>query len=257
MVNTAPPSKGSSFRLPMLLLPAQKRADLLTLYAYCRAVDDAVDDAASPEQALDNIAFWESASRAIFDDALPAQHPVIEDMRKAHQRRGFKPEHIEGLLASMRIDAEGRMVGPSLALLKDYCYGAASCVGLLSMRIFGCEGEDADAFAFNLGMGMQMTNILRDIEVDALNGRVYLPASMNFYALHAYATVFYDAAFEHSRTLPSRRIAPALAMRDVYYTYHRRLEKNGYQPPKDGRISLAFGEKLRIGLRAISYLISR
>ncbi|MBM3617985.1 MAG: hypothetical protein FJX23_05500 [Alphaproteobacteria bacterium] len=257
MVSASPSSQGSSFRLPMLLLPASKRDDLQTLYGFCRAVDDAVDDAATPEQALANIAFWEHASRAIFDDTLPVEHSLIGQMRAAHHRRGFKPEHIAGLLASMRMDAEGRMLHPSLALLKEYCYGAASCVGLLSMRIFGVAGEDADAFAYNLGMAMQMTNILRDIEVDARNGRVYLPESMNFYALHAYATVFYAAAFDHSRKLPSRRIAPALAMRDVYAAYHRHLELNGFQPPADGRITLGFGEKLRIGARAFGYLISR
>lgn len=255
MVTSSHSAQGSSFRLPMLLLPADKRRDLQTLYAYCRAVDDAVDDAASTEEALANITFWERASAAIFDDALPIEHPLIGQMREAHLRRGFAPEHIDDLLASMRMDAEGKMHRPSLAQLKEYCHGAACCVGLLSMRIFGCEGDDADKFAAHLGMSMQLTNILRDVEVDAAKGRVYLPEGMSIPALHAYATSCYGGAFQRGRTLPQRKIAPALAMRDVYYAYHLRLKRLDYQPPADGRITLSFWEKLRIGARALGYLL--
>lgn len=258
MVEAHPDSaKGSSFRLPMLLLPRSRRGDLQTLYAFCRAVDDAVDEAADTDAALQNIAFWEAAAPAIFDDSLPAPHPLIGRMRDAHHRRGFRREHIDGLLASMRMDAEGRMRHPTPEMLDRYCYGAASCVGLLSMRIFGCEGEDADKFAFDLGMAMQMTNILRDVRVDAEKGRIYLPEGVSAEALHTYASVFYGSAYHHSRCLPPRRIAPALAMRDVYYAYHRRLKRNGFRPPENGKIKLPLWEKLWILAGTLIYLLPR
>lgn len=244
--------KGSSFRLPLLLLPRQKREDMQVLYAYCRALDDTVDDAPDHEAALHQLAFWEGETAAICGDGIPT-HPIAIAMAELHQRVGFRPQDLWDMLASMRMDAEGKMQAPSSETLERYCYGAASCVGLLSMRVFGCEGETADRFAYVLGQALQLTNILRDRKVDAEKNRDYLPHGQSPQDLTAKAHGYFAEAEKLAEYLPTRSIAPALAMRDVYRFYLDWLEKHDFQAPIDGKIHLNWLKKWQLGWRAAGY----
>lgn len=265
--------RASSFHTPMLLLPRQKRQDMQVLYAFCRALDDAVDDAPDKATALRNLDEWEQEIDRIFLERTP-QHPIARAFLTMHARIQFAQTDVRDMLASMRMDAEGKMYYPALGELERYCYGAASCAGLMSMRIFGCEGEEARHFAIHLGHALQLTNIGRDILADARQERIYLAAewvpgtqpsaseiladtTLVAPALHHLSNAaqrHYTAVEHYARMLPVRAIAPALAMRDVYRHYHFQLKQRGHVPPGSGKLRVTAGQRGRMTLRAIGYL---
>lgn len=177
----------TSFFWPMLKLPRRKREAMFALYAFCRATDDAVDDAASPVEAQAHLAFWRHEVAALYSDnplAYPA-HPATRALLPAIRGYGLKREHFDCMLDGLALDARGAMCCPSLYQLDRYCYGVASCVGLLSVRIFGCTNPNAETFALHLGKALQLINILRDVKEDAGRGRIYLAAErLERYGIH-------------------------------------------------------------------------
>lgn len=268
-------ARGSSFHMAMLLLPKHKRKALLTLYALCRVLDDTVDDAPDPVTAKAGLAQWETELQQVFH-AQKASTPLTQDFLHAHQRYGFMWEDMQAMLAALHADAEGQMLRPSRALLTRYCYGVASAVGLMSMRIFGCDNAHARPFAIALGHALQLTNILRDVQTDATIGRIYLPQDVlpaditvaqlctdttaalpACAALAQQAQAYFIEADSHGIHLPPRAIAPALAMRDVYAAYWRHLQAQQWRAPEQGRIRLSGAEKAALAQRASSYMLGR
>lgn len=267
-------AQGSSFHAAMLLLPKGKRKALLTLYAVCRVLDDAVDDAPDHATARSALDGWQAEMDAVFADGLPVT-ALAQDFQEAHQHYGFHKDDMEAMLDALRMDAEGRMCRPPLALLERYCYGVASAVGLLSMRIFGDASDHARPFAIALGHALQRTNILRDVRRDAAMGRIYLPqewleqpltpAQLQEDAapvhtacrLAEQAREYFLQADSHGQHLPPRAIAPALAMRDVYALYWRKLAQRNWESPADGRIPLSTAEKAHLASRAGHYMLGR
>lgn len=259
----------SSFRLPMQLLPKQQRQDLKQLYIICRTLDDAVDEAPSAEEALHALDIWEEDLAAIYDGGKPRTRlgGMLAELCTRHDLSRF---HWQDMAAALRMDAEGEMVNPSMAHLQIYCYGVASCVGLLSMPIFGCDTPDGQHFAIELGHAMQLTNIIRDVWVDAQIGRVYLPreAAPDLLPhllldedvreacalLGAMAQHHFNQAEEAAATLPSREITPALAMGKVYRYYLSQLEANDWHPPENGELSLTMKEKIELGTDVTRWL---
>jgi phytoene synthase len=156
-------------------LSAEVRRDAYAVYACCRSVDDAVDGAAArsevvrPEVAGEILgrAFGEGGAKA-GEDWMPAFRHTVE--RKKIQRRWF-----EDLAVGVAGDA-GPVDLQTWKELDLYCYRVAGTVGLMMMRVFGSEKEEAEPRAVDLGRGMQLTNILRDVAEDARSGRIYLPA---------------------------------------------------------------------------------
>jgi presqualene diphosphate synthase len=267
-------AKSSSFHMAMLLLPRQKRKALLTLYAVCRVLDDAVDDAASPQDALARLSYWQDAFDAALSGSTTTAEPLAQSLALQHQRFGFESADLTALCAAMRHDAAGNGIIASYEDLERYCYGAAGAVGLLAMRIFGCEQPQARPFAIALGHALQLTNILRDIRVDARMGRIYLPADWltqphspqqvaamphtvqrACQRLAAKALAHFAEADRFAAALPARAIAPALAMRDVYALYWRKLEAADWQAPQNGKINLNSAEKAALAARASGYLL--
>ena len=269
-------AQGSSFHLPMYLLPREKREALFALYAICRVLDDAVDDAQTADAALKNIALWEARIADLFAGQT-SDDPLMTALGVAHQRFHFNPKHFADMFIALRMDAEGKMLYPTRAELERYCYGVASCVGLLSMQIFGPTGEHAERFAVSLGHALQLTNMLRDVITDARIGRVYLPREWVEQAgltpllppallsqpevLHPVygqlaeaARARFVVADAHGQHLPARHIAPALAMRDVYAAYWNRLAARNFMPPESGKLPLGAGTKLKLFSRMGSYL---
>jgi phytoene synthase len=166
---------GTSFYWGMRLLPRPKREAMFAVYAFCREVDDVADGDGPPALKLDRLARWRDEVDALFAGrpSFPTTRALLEPVRCFDlPRREF-----ELMIDGMEMDAGGLWSRPQPeASLRAYCRCVAGAVGMLSVRIFGARSADADRGAEALGEAFQLTNILRDLDEDAANGRIYLPA---------------------------------------------------------------------------------
>jgi len=164
---------GSSFYYSFKFLPAHKRRAITALYAFCREVDDIVDDCLDETIARSKLQWWrEEISRLFVGEP---QHPVALALQPLLENFNLAEEYFQEIIDGMEMDLnhKGYDDFKSLSL---YCYRAAGVVGLLSAEIFGFNNRNTLKYAHDLGMAFQLTNILRDIREDAERGRVYLPA---------------------------------------------------------------------------------
>lgn len=161
-----------SFGFAAHFLPPDQWDDAARVYAFCRLVDDVADDEAVP-----------AASRHASLDALRSQlagegtmHPTVGELFRAHRRRRLDLDAAQALIEGCRTDLDPVRLPDDDALIR-YAYGVASTVGLLMCGVLGVTAPDARAFAIDLGVAMQLTNICRDVAEDGRLGRVYLPAT--------------------------------------------------------------------------------
>ncbi len=242
-------ASGSSFFLPMLLLPRPKREAMLALYAYCRETDDVADEIKDDTLSLTLIKAWGEEVEALYDDR--PSHPVTLALAEPIHRFNLPKQRFLDILEGFEMDRSGAMVRPSQSELERYCYCVACCVGLLSVEIFGYRDKAIPDFAIHLGHAFQLTNILRDVAEDAERGRIYLPAES--LAKHGLENVPPEEItrapgvervcaeigalarhhfFEANRALPARErrnMRPALLMRSVYEPYLDLIEAQGYR----------------------------
>ncbi|WOI57748.1 squalene/phytoene synthase family protein [Palleronia sp. LCG004] len=236
-------ASGSSFVHGMRILPAERRAAIYAIYAFCRIVDDIVDAPRPPAEKASALAFWEDEL-----DAMAAgrpRTPLGQELSDAIDRFDLPPEELSLILDGMRMDIHP-IVAPDDATLDRYVRRVAGTVGLLSMRIFGAwRGAPSERFALSLAEALQLTNILRDVEEDAALGRIYLPretldragvpADPDLIAVapglpraRAALGVRARAAFgQAAREVPAHdrlRIVPALLMMGPYERLLRRME---------------------------------
>ncbi len=162
----------SSFLLAFTLLPKPRRAALSAVYAFCRAVDDAGDDAATAAEARAGLAFWSAELDAI--ERGRACTPIGRAVVEAVSEFGVETHHLRELIAGVAMDVEPKRYA-TLGELDAYCRKVASAVGLACLPVFGARSAAAQAYAEMLGLALQLTNILRDVRDDAIHGRVYLP----------------------------------------------------------------------------------
>lgn len=162
----------SNLALAFIALPKQRRADISTFYAFCRVVDDIADDpGASRDERQAALDVWKSA----VESAQPAEPTLAAPVREIIARYSLSVGHFHELIAGMEMDLEGSRYG-TWEGLRLYCHRVASVVGLVSIAIFGARDARAKAYALNLGLALQLTNILRDVGGDFANeGRIYLP----------------------------------------------------------------------------------
>ncbi|OQX69792.1 MAG: hypothetical protein B6A08_02610 [Sorangiineae bacterium NIC37A_2] len=160
-----------SFRWASLFLPQRARRDAAVLYAFCRRVDDIVDEGKSREEAARELDAVEAELRS----SAPTD-PLVARFRRLALGRGFGLRPALDLIAGMRGDL-GRVRVRSAEELELYCYRVAGTVGLMMTRTLGAHQPEAQHYAVSLGMAMQLTNICRDVAEDARRDRVYLPAS--------------------------------------------------------------------------------
>ena len=162
---------GSNFYLSFFSLPREKREAMTAVYAFCREVDDAVDDP-RVENPSEKIAWWPSEIAQTYagKPSLPMTHTLL----KAVERFDLTRDYFDGILTGMEMDLTMKRY-PTWAALEKYCYHVAGEVGLLCMEIFGYRSERLQQYAVKLGTAFQLTNILRDVGVDAQQGRIYLP----------------------------------------------------------------------------------
>ncbi len=171
---------GSSFTLAFRFLARPQREAMNALYAYCREVDDIVDEAIHPPLARMKLTWWRSEIERLYADlpGEPPQHPVTRALQPVIHRYGLPQEDLEALLDGMTMDLdmdETRLRYSQMRELGLYCHRVAGVVGLLSARIFGFRDLHTLKYAARLGLALQLTNILRDVGEDARRGRLYLP----------------------------------------------------------------------------------
>jgi phytoene synthase len=163
---------GSSFYYSFLFLPPERRRAITALYAFCREVDDVVDEVADPGVARAKLHWWREEVERMFRGA--PQHPVGQALAPAVARYALPREELEQILEGMAMDLEYNRY-PDFPTLEVYCQRVAGVVGQLSARIFGYTQPGTLGYARNLGIALQLTNIIRDVGEDARRNRIYLP----------------------------------------------------------------------------------
>ena len=165
-------ASGSSFYYSFLFLPPERRRAITALYAFCREVDDVVDECSDAQVAAGKLAWWRAELVGLY--AGRPQHPVTQALQAVLP--GFNPpqEQLLEIIDGMEMDLQQTRYLDFKAL-SLYCYRVASVVGLLAAEIFGHTERQTLKYAHDLGMAFQLTNIIRDVGEDARRGRIYLP----------------------------------------------------------------------------------
>lgn len=228
---------GSSFYYSFLFLPPDKRQAITALYAFCREVDDVVDECHDPQLAQTTLGWWRDEVDRIYDGA--PTHPVGQALREVVPAYDLPREQLQEIIDGMEMDLD-HVRYADFRGLQLYCYRAASVVGLLAARIFGFEDRQTLKYAHDLGIALQLTNIIRDVGEDARRGRIYLPVEelqrfnvpaeelfearhserfvelMRFQAQRAYG--FYDQAMAQLPDVDRKNQRPGLVMAAIYRT---------------------------------------
>src|SRR5258706_7477091 len=174
MVGARAASRGTNFALAFRALPPDQRDAIRAFHAFSRQVDDSVDEESDRARAKLMVHRCRDEVAACYDGE--PREPAARALRPHLQRFRIPRIYLEELLAGVEMDLTHRRYG-TFEDLRRYCYRVASVVGLICLRIFGDEEERGRAYAENLGLALQLTNILRDIGSDLTRGRIYLPLS--------------------------------------------------------------------------------
>src|ERR1051325_5269253 len=240
-------SSGSSFYYSFLFLPAERRRAITALYAFCREVDDVVDEGMDPQVAAAKLAWWRTEVANLF--AGRAQHPVMRALAPYRDKFGLSAERLNEIIDGMEMDLrQTRYL--DWAGLEAYCYRVASVGGLLAAGIFGYRDERTLEYARNLGIAFQLTNIIRDVGEDARKNRVYLPVedlrrfgvpaadilhaneSAAFRTLMEFeaerARGYYESALSALPAADRRAQRPGLIMAAIYRTLLEEIQREGF-----------------------------
>jgi len=167
-------ASGSSFYYAFLFLPAPRRAAITAFYAFCREVDDIVDDTLDTGVAASKLAWWQTEVAQAF--AGKPSHPVMRALMPLAADYAIEEGHLQKVIQGCQMDLEQTRY-LDYPGLQRYCHLVAGIVGEVAANIFGRTQAQTTAYAHKLGQALQLTNILRDVGEDALRGRIYLPAS--------------------------------------------------------------------------------
>jgi phytoene synthase len=163
---------GSSFYYSFLFLPPERRRAITALYAFCREVDDVVDECTDPGVAAAKLAWWRQELATL--EAGTPQHPVTKALAPLAGTYGITRERLGEIIDGMEMDLRQSRYA-DFAALERYCYHVAGVVGLLAAGIFGYSKPQTLEYAKALGTAFQLTNIVRDVGEDARKARIYLP----------------------------------------------------------------------------------
>jgi phytoene synthase len=260
-------SSGSSFYSSFRFLSAQKRRAITAVYAFCREVDDAVDECTDPQVAQTKLAWWRGEIADTY--AGRPQHPVGQALIPAIAAHDLPQELFLEIIDGMEMDLTLNRY-PDFKSLQLYCYRVASVVGQLAASIFGYSDPKTIKYAHALGMAFQLTNIIRDVGEDARRDRIYLPQdeikrfgvneadilaareSESFQALMAFqierARQFYAQAFAELPLQDRKAQRPGLIMAAIYQTLLDEIEADGCHVLKQ-RVSLPPLRKIWIAWR--------
>lgn len=167
-------ASGSSFYYAFLFLPAERRLAITAFYAFCREVDDVVDEARDPGVAQTKLDWWRREVRQAY--LGEPQHPVMKALMPHVPRFGIPERALYDVIDGCQMDLDQNRYFDYPALQR-YCHLVAGVVGEVAARIFGQTDATTTAYAHRLGLALQLTNIVRDVGEDAVRGRVYLPVS--------------------------------------------------------------------------------
>lgn len=262
---------GTSFYYAFLFLSPEKRQAIHALYAFCREVDDVVDECEDPGVAAAKLSWWRQEV-ALLENApgqLQPTHPVMIALKEIRQRFDLPLDYFNEIIDGMAMDLEYSRY-PDFKSLSLYCYRVAGVVGLLSAEIFGVTDRKTLRYATELGTALQLTNIIRDVGEDARRGRIYIPVDelaqfnvpaadiMNghetdeFRALMRFQTEraqgYYISAMESLPAADRSAQRPGLIMAGVYRTLLDEIAQDGFQVLKQ-RTSLPPLRKLWIALK--------
>lgn len=165
-------ASGSSFYAAMRILPREQREAMFQIYSFCRQVDDIADSDRTRSDRLVALQQWRDDIDALYQDHPPSR---LQDYVASVRRFDLKREDFLAIVDGMEMDVQQDIRAPDLATLDLYCDRVASAVGRLSVRVFGLSEADGILLAHHLGMALQLTNILRDLDEDAGIGRLYMP----------------------------------------------------------------------------------
>ena len=244
-------ARKTSFYYSFLVLPPEQRRAIIAVWDFCRAVDDAVDEEAAVAGAPTGraaVAFWREELARAFDGREPATD-VARRLQPLVAAFDLPRQAFEDVIDGVAMDLD-TMRYETFDDLLQYCRRVASAVGLICIRVFGCRDERACAYALDLGVALQLTNILRDVKDDYARGRVYLPLadlracgctvddlSAGVASEPVRRVVAFECRRAHDfyararRALPDadrQRLVAAEIMRAVYFETLRRIERSGH-----------------------------
>jgi phytoene synthase len=262
---------GSSFYYAFMFLPPPRRAAITAFYAFCREVDDVVDEVSDPGVAATKLAWWRKEVASGFG-GQPA-HPVMKALMPHAADYGIEAAHLNAVIDGCQMDLEQTRFLDWTGLAR-YCHLVAGVVGEVAANIFGRSSDATTQYAHRLGLAMQLTNIIRDVGDDARRGRIYLPVSelqrfdvkaseilvraapwgyserftalMKFQAERAHGC--YDEALALLPEADRAAQKPGLMMANIYRTLLREIEADNFQVLHQ-RTSLTPLRKLWIALR--------
>ncbi len=241
-------ASGSSFYYAFLFLPAERRRAITALYAFCREVDDVVDEGQDAQLAATKLAWWRAELANLF--ARQPQHPVTRALLPCVEKFSLSQGRLGEIIDGMEMDLrQSRYL--DWPALETYCYRVAGVVGLLAAGIFGYRDERTLEYARKLGIAFQLTNIIRDVGEDARKNRVYLPLAdlqrfgvpasdilqakdsaafrelMRFEAARAVA--YYGEAMAALPAADRRAQRPGLVMAAIYRALLEEIERDDFR----------------------------
>ena len=241
-------ASGSSFYYAFLFLPAPRRAAITAYYAFCREIDDVVDDRVDPGVAASKLAWWQAEVAQAF--AGKPSHPVLQALLPLAGEFKIEQAHLQAVIEGCQMDLnQTRYL--DYPGLQRYCHLVAGVVGEVAAMIFGQTEDATTLYAHKLGLALQLTNIIRDVGEDARRGRIYLPlnelqqfdvkaheilkgaysdrfsALMQFQARRAQG--LYDEALALLPAADRRAQKPGLMMASIYRTLLREIEREKFQ----------------------------
>ncbi len=245
-------ASGSSFYYAFLFLPPARRAAITAFYAFCREIDDVVDEVSDPGVAQAKLGWWRQQVLRAFGTGTPPEHPALVALRPHIAQYGLTAEPLLQIIDGCEMDLQqSRYL--DYPGLQRYCHLVAGVVGEVAARIFGQTEPQTTAYAHRLGLAFQLTNIIRDVGEDALRGRIYLPIQelqrfdvkahellkrgmgaepsfpQRFAALMAFqiarALATYDEAIALLPSADRRAQKPGLMMASIYRTLLREIAR--------------------------------
>ena len=257
----------SNLAMTLICLPKEARKDMQLFYAFCRIVDDIADEPVrTDDQKRSELQRWNEVVGGNAEHLIPMEIAIHSMM----QRRNIPAHEMQGIIQGVSMDIEPRRFA-TWEELKSYCHGVASCVGLVSIRIFGCRMDASIGYAEQLGYALQLTNILRDVGQDLQeNGRIYLPQedldrfgvteedlrerrmTDSFLRLMQFETKrareLYAAALANLTKEDKPRLRAAETMRRVYSRVLDLMEKDGFR---------VFDKRYRVSTPGKLYFLAR
>jgi phytoene synthase len=241
-------ASGSSFYYAFLFLPKDRRAAITAFYAFCREVDDVVDEVSDPGVAQTKLAWWRSEVASAY--AGRPSHPVLKALMPWAPAYQISAEHLNSVIDGCEMDLQQSRYLDVQALTR-YCHLVAGVVGEVAAHIFGQTHPETTAYAHKLGLAFQLTNIIRDVGEDAMRGRIYLPISElqqfdvkaheilqrqyseRFTALMRFQTEralrLYDEALSVLPAADHRAQKPGLMMASIYRTLLHEIKRDNYR----------------------------